>query len=155
MRKEMLARYPELTIDEIQSLIAQKKPHVDFSNRINPYKGDEEWHDRVKNLWWSREYDGKVEGRCKPVLALKQLLLAQGGCEACLPAIEEDLSSIINSGQLWDDLTTKMMRGIPGQCHRNSCNLWCANRESWQNCGFAVIICTGYALFEDGFWRQQ
>ena len=155
-RMDAILNYPDLTINEIQDLIKQSKPHTDFSNLITPYSGNKEWEESCRTkMWWGREYTGPVEDKCKPTLALKQLLLAQGGCEACLPAIEEDLAQIISHGQLWDNLTTKRMKGRPCQCHANASELWYNNKDSWRTKGFAVIICTGYALSSDGFWKQH
>lgn len=153
-RKNAIAKYLELNINEINELIAQKNPHIDFSDKITPYDGDKDWEELCSQMWWGRGYTDEIEEQCKPVLALKQRLLDIGGCEACLPAYEDDLDNILKHGQLWDNITQKMMRGAPSQCHRNSCELWYNNRKSCEK-GFAVIICTGYALSKDGFWRQH
>lgn len=154
-RKDMINAYPELDIANIQYLIAQKKPHIDFSDKITPYDGDLEWEQRCKdNSWWARGYTGSLDDRCKQMLQLRDVLLSMGGCEACLPVTDEDLVNIIAHGQLWDNITTRMMRGLPSQCHSNSAELWYNNRHSYKN-GHAVIICTGYALSDDGIWRQH
>lgn len=42
------------------------------------------------------------------------------------------------------------MEGVPNQCHKNSCELWYANNDT-----FDIHICTGYALSQDGLWRQH
>jgi hypothetical protein len=42
--------------------------------------------------------------------------------------------------------------GKPCDCHRNSCDLWEANRN---NPDIRVHIATGYALTKDGMWRQH
>jgi hypothetical protein len=39
-----------------------------------------------------------------------------------------------------------MMKGRPSQCHFNSCRCWEANQDK-------AVLCTGYALSEDGMWR--
>lgn len=156
LRKDAISQYPELDIGCIQSLIAQTKPHIDLSDKITPYNGNKEWEESCKTtMWWGREYTGSVDEKCKPALSLKPIILSHGGCEVCLPAIEEDLDNIINYGQLWDNVTVKMMKGEPCHCHSNAANLWYTNRDSWKNKGFAVIICTGYALSKDGIWRQH
>ena len=156
LRKDAISQYPDLDLGCIQSLIAQTTPHIDFSDRITPYNGNKDWEESCKTtMWWGREYTGPVDDKCKPTLALKQLILNCGGCEVCLPAIEEDLIDIVNHGQLWDNVTVKMMKGRPSQCHANAAELWYNNKDSWKNKNFAVIICTGYALSEDGIWRQH
>lgn len=155
LRKDMIAAYPELSAADIQCLIAQRKPHVDFSDKITPYAGNSEWEQSCKkNSWWAKNYIGTLDNRCKQMLKLRDLLLSKGGCEACLPVMDEDLMNIIAYGQLWDNNTTRMMKGRPSQCHSNSAELWYNNKYSYKN-GHAVIICTGYALSSDGFWRQH
>ena len=153
-RCDAIANYPHLDFENIKELIAQKNPHTDINSQITPYNGDKEWEERCKELWWGREYTGEQEEKCKPVLKLKEILLNIGGCETCLPAIEEDLENIIQYGQVWDNVTRKMMKARPSQCHSNSAELWYNNREKYKQ-GHAVIICTGYALSEDGMWRQH
>jgi len=79
--------------------------------------------------------------------ALKRKLLSMGGYATILPVYEEDVSSIMNRGELFRKFT--MMKGEPSQCHRNSALLWEANRK-------AVDLCTGYALsLTGGIWRQH
>ena len=155
-RKEMLSNHKNLSNEEIMVLISQKKPHIDFSSKIDPYGGDTEWKDRLKERsWWATNYQGDAvaeDPRCSVVLSLRDKLLAIGGCEVCLPTVEEDLDDIMKYGQLWDDITTKMMKGKASRCHSNSAELWYNNKNK-EN--FAVIICTGYALSSDGFWRQH
>ena len=79
---------------------------------------------------------------------LRQKLLAFAGEAVCFPPYEEDLDNILNYGQFWVGSNAKLMRGEPSQCHANSANLWEQNKE-------ATRICTGYALSEDGMWRQH
>lgn len=79
---------------------------------------------------------------------LRQKLLAFAGEAICFPPYEEDLDHILNYGQFWVGSNAKLMRGEPSRCHANSANLWEQNKE-------ATRICTGYALSEDGMWRQH
>ena len=79
---------------------------------------------------------------------LRQKLLAFAGEAVCFPPCEEDLDNILNYGQFWVGSNAKLMRGEPSRCHANSANLWEQNKE-------ATRICTGYALSEDGMWRQH
>ncbi len=154
-RNFQISRYPEMDIEEINALISQKKEHININEKVVPYDNDPDWEESLKrDKWWSRGYTGEIEERCKPVLQLKDRLLKIGGCEACLPVIEEDLENIMNYGQLWDNITRKSMVGRPSHCHSNSAELWYNNRNSYSK-GFAVIICTGYALSTDGLWRQH
>lgn len=79
---------------------------------------------------------------------LRQKLLAFAGEVVCFPPCEEDLDNILSYGQFWVGGNAKLMRGEPNRCHVNSANLWEQNKE-------ATRICTGYALSEDGIWRQH
>ena len=79
---------------------------------------------------------------------LRQKLLTFAGETVCFPPCEEDLDNILNYGQFWAGSNAKLMRGEPSRCHANSANLWEQNKE-------ATRICTGYALSEDGIWRQH
>ena len=82
------------------------------------------------------------------LLDLRQKLLTFAGETVCFPPCEEDLNNILSYGQFWIGGNAKLMRGEPSQCHVNSANLWEQNKD-------ATRICTGYALSEDGIWRQH
>lgn len=154
-RKATIGSFFELDKNQVKNMIAQQKPHVDFSERITPYNGDPGWKERLNKMsWWSVGYTGKVEPGCEPLLGLRDKLLSIGGCEVCLPDVEEDLDDILQYGQVWDNITTQYKKGRPCQCHANSADLWYNNRETCKN-GHAVVLCTGYALSEDGVWRQH
>jgi len=43
-----------------------------------------------------------------------------------------------------------MKRGQANRCHANTSNLWLANKDQHE-----IVICTGYALSNDGMWRQH
>ncbi len=75
-------------------------------------------------------------------------LLAFSGSHTLIPAVEEDIDRLLERGQLWG-ATSKMMKGAPSQCHMNSCLLWEANQEK------NIFVATGYALSDDGLWRQH
>ena len=123
-RKKTISDYPVLSLEEISRLIRQKKPHEDFSSKIIPYNNDAEWKDRIKDRFWAREYTGTHEDpRYEKILKLRDMLLAIGGCEACMPIEEEDYDNIVRYGQLWDDITRVSMKGRPSKCHANSSEL--------------------------------
>ena len=87
------------------------------------------------------------------LLQLEQRLLSFGGNSVCLPGEEEDLENIMRYGQLWYGKTVKMKKGRPSRCHSNSAELYSANRDALTDS--RLMICTGYALSEDGMWRQH
>lgn len=79
---------------------------------------------------------------------LRNILLEIGGKETCFPSFEEDMDALLHRGHNRKG-TSKLIRGRPNQCHANSCELWQNNRDK------DIVICTGYALSEDGIWRQH
>jgi hypothetical protein len=83
---------------------------------------------------------------------LRSKLLTFGGSVTIIPDMEEDLDKIIDRGQFWYGHKAKIMRGVPSQCHKNSCDLWHVNRD---NPDVELYIATGYALSSDGLWRQH
>lgn len=106
-------------------------------------------------FWWELPEDQALatatndsdRREMRKLLRLRARLLSFGGNLTCLPELEEDYDAIMTRGQLF--VTRPHMRkGRPSQCHANSCLLWEANRG---HCNIA----TGYALSEDGIWRQH
>ena len=155
VKSETISNLPNLSKSEIKELISQSKKHIKLADKINPYRGDTDWQKNInKDKWWAKGYTGEIEERCKKNIPLRDRLLEIGGCEVCMPAYEEDLEDITEYGQLWDNIGVKMMKGRPGKCHGNSAELWYNNKDTWRS-GHALIICTGYALSADGFWRQH
>ncbi len=51
-------------------------------------------------------------------------------------------------GQFWYGDKIHIMKGDPGECHRNSSLIWKRNKNS-------IRLVTGYALSDDGMWRQH
>lgn len=80
--------------------------------------------------------------------SLRNKLLSFGGNCVCIPEPEEDYINIMKYGQFWYGRGARLMKGQPNQCHKNSCELWKNNKHRTK-------ICTGYALSEDGIWRQH
>lgn len=107
-----------------------------------------QWRQNTASQWWSPDYKGFLSPEQKKMIALRDRLLTFGGYGVCMPAIEEDLEAIMNRGQLFYGKGTRFKKGKPNECHRNSCLLWEANRDK-------CSIATGYALSEDGIWRQH
>ena len=117
---------------------------------------DAEWQSWIDEEWWARKNrleDLDTSGfrhpeMLKDMISLRDLLLAFGGSEACMPGYDEDARRIIERGQLWYGDRIHAVRGKPSQCHRNAAYRWIANQEK-------TVLCTGYALSEDGMWRQH
>ena len=105
-----------------------------------------------KNMLWFQEALADMK-KMHPsmdsrLFNLRQKLLNFAGEAVCFPAFEEDLDNIMRYGQFWVGSNAKLMRGEPNRCHANSANLWEQNKNNTR-------ICTGYALSEDGMWRQH
>ena len=79
---------------------------------------------------------------------LCNLLFENGGDTVCFPGIDEDEEKIIKRGLLFHTDGILMNEGAQSQCHRNSALCWEANVS-------ICDICTGYALSDDGIWRQH
>lgn len=114
---------------------------------------DPDWDARIQNEWWYSDETIQKELEKDPwintgLLMLHKKLLSFGGVRTVLPVVEDDLRNIMERGQLWLGENPKMMPGRPSQCHRNSASCWERNK-------YRTILCTGYALSEDGLWRQH
>lgn len=112
-----------------------------------------EWKESLKQKWWStnsimKPTSDKEAEAMQRMFVLRNRLLSFGGEEVSMPVYEEDYDAIMQRGQFFYGDHARMMRGAPSQCHRNSALMWDANRGKCQ-------IATGYALSEDGLWRQH
>ena len=111
---------------------------------------DSDWQKRInKDNWWATGYTGSERGLPSDI-KLRDKILTFGGYEACIQYQEPDIHEILTRGQFWYGDKYMFKRGQPIQCHRNSCNLWKANRDNHE-----IAIATGYALSKDGMWRQH
>lgn len=109
------------------------------------------------DMWWAMDDAAFVKKGTNPIygednsrkmLELRKKLLSFGGAYTCLPVHEEDYDKIMNRGEFLYGTGAKFRKGKPSQCHTNASLLWNANRGRCQ-------IATGYALSEDGIWRQH
>lgn len=124
-----------------------------------------DWLEHLRDRWWSTNYQGRLEAEipatamssargakfiahARELLGLRDRLLAFAGDQACLPANEPDLAILQTRGQFWpgEPVTMKRMRAI--RCHENASMLWCKQADRY-------LIATGYALSDDGMWRQH
>ncbi|HEX6817159.1 MAG TPA: hypothetical protein VF120_02205 [Ktedonobacterales bacterium] len=75
-------------------------------------------------------------------------LLAIGGVRVVPPARPDpDLALLLERGQRWDGEVTLQV-GEASQCHLNAARLYVSDMRRFR-------IATGYALSEDGLWRQH
>lgn len=83
----------------------------------------------------------------KTLRALRDRILTFGGDEVLLNTRDEDAEKVLERGQFFYG-SKYMKKGEDCRCHQNVAYLWDANRGRCQ-------IATGYALSEDGLWRQH
>ena len=81
-----------------------------------------------------------------PLFPLEQKLLAVGGTRMVC-RYEPDLKRLLKDAIVFDE-TTELIPGELHNCHSNVAHFWNENREK-------LAIVTGYALSEDGLWRQH
>jgi len=76
---------------------------------------------------------------------LRHKLLALGGREV-VSTYEEDMDALLVLGQVWDN-PVHFIEGDMSRCHSNVARLYDENPET--------KIITGWALSDDGLWRQH
>ena len=136
-----------------ECLICSETKNQKIKDGIKYRPMDDNWKSRCKeDQFWFQDTLEDMK-KLHPTMDdrlfdLRQKLLDFAGEAVCFPGYEEDLDNILNYGQFWIGNNIKLMRGEPSQCHANSCNLWEQNKD-------ITRICTGYALSEDGMWRQH
>lgn len=127
----------------------------DMPKPIHTQKMSKDWIERTSHLFWSTSYEGNTE-LLKPIfqemLGLRDFILTFGGDQVCMPFIEDDIQKITERGQLWYGDRSKMIIGRNNGCHENSAILWEENRLIGQE---NRHLATGYALSDDGMWRQH
>ena len=108
-----------------------------------------EWKQNIaENKWWASTNRDKDTEDIKPLREFMDTLLGFGGEEVCMELEDEHFYLMKDYGQFWLGKNIKMMKGIKCACHQNSADLWNHNKTN-------TLICTGYALSEDGMWRQH
>lgn len=81
-----------------------------------------------------------------PLFPLEQKLLSYGGTRMIYRS-EPDLKKLLRSGAVFDE-AAELIAGEEGTCHANASRIWHENQEE-------LAIGTGYALSDDGLWRQH
>lgn len=106
-----------------------------------------------KDMWWAKDSHVQLKDWEKPnaekMFVLRDKILKFGGEEFCMPITpDKDYERILERCEFFYGSSYRRT-GAPSQCHRNSCYLWQANKRD------DVRIATGYALSEDGIWREH
>ena len=105
-----------------------------------------QWKTWIRKDWWGRE---ERENSIDPALYdLRDRLLSFAGEAVCMCFPEPDVQDILSYGQIWFGRNAKKVKGRMSQCHANASLL--ASRSNG-----AYRLCTGYALSDDGMWRQH
>jgi hypothetical protein len=79
---------------------------------------------------------------------LAQATLGFGGERMVSRGRDPDEDDILARGQLWSGKGALLVRGRPCSCHENASEWWAAHQDN-------LVLATGYALSEDGLWRQH
>jgi len=78
---------------------------------------------------------------------LEQKLLSIAG-DMVVPRREPDQDKILSRGRQWIGHNIKIIKGQTRNCHGNVAKSWRRNQRRYR-------IATGWALSEDGLWRQH
>jgi hypothetical protein len=81
-----------------------------------------------------------------PLVPLEQKLLVHGGTRMVY-RYEPDLAALLKRGEAFDG-PVEVVSGESRSCHSNAAQLWSENKD-------VLVIVTGYALSDDGLWRQH
>lgn len=129
-----------------------------LTKEIN-YETETGREERCKDVFWSVYYTGDTESLTdeqREILShnkeLQGKLMSFGGQDVCMPWKEIDLEPIMERGQFWYGDASKKVGGTSRECHSNSAKLW---RKHLDNPKREIHIVTGYALSDDGLWRQH
>lgn len=134
-------------------LMYSESKNLHAKNTVAWQPMSDEWKEHCRNnAFWFQDTVAEARkmfsGMDERLFELKARLLDFAGNTVCLPPYEEDLENILEYGQFWLGYNAERIPGEPCQCHENSALLWRENRD-------VTNICTGYALSEDGMWRQH
>lgn len=143
----------ESPIDAVAAYFRNKpmRSPDDMPVPLNTNSIDTKWDAWMQEQWWyhANAADDIVDNpEGTRILRLRDRLLGFGGHEACMPAHESDIDAIMDRGQLWYGDRILLKRGEPSQCHSNAACYWNDHMDN-------TVLCTGYALSEDGLWRQH
>lgn len=125
-----------------------------------PYK-DKEWvaKAKVQYWWYSKNTIDYMVGKVptthmeyySDLYKFRDFILKKaGGYEVDLSKGEGDTKDILERGVVLYGENAKFVKGEPNQCHLNSINYWKKKKDTKD-----IVFMTGYALSEDGIWRQH
>ena len=101
------------------------------------------------HLFWQDTLALGLSGaRLTPPQELGSRLLGHGGLCALLQPADPDVAKLLDRGEAFPATQARRVPGARSRCHGNAARLWWGNRDK-------VGLCTGYALSDDGIWRQH
>ena len=104
--------------------------------------------DTERKAFLNRRFREAVRGQPE-LKRLKSILLRMGGIFLVAPPrADGDIPTLLESGFLTSGpITLKIMKS--SSCHENVASLWKSRKAG------IIAVATGYALSEDGLWRQH
>lgn len=140
--------------EKLKYKIPETKVLPDFLAEKEP-----EWHKSLKaEKWWQKDnlkninteiLDKEIVDTITAFKKLNEIMLKIGGSETCFIDWNENYKKLLERGY-YRDGKSKMQKGQPCQCHRNVSRIYDARVEEND-----VVICTGFALTDDGMWRAH
>lgn len=144
MRKELREKYRIPNEKVLSDLFAEKEP---------------KWNeDLKKEAWWQRDNLKKIEislldeksaDMISSFKRLNEIMLEIGGSETSFNEWSENYKKLLERGY-YREGKSKMKKGQPCQCHYNVARLFDESIEDDD-----IVICTGFALSDDGMWRSH
>lgn len=106
-------------------------------------KPDDEWMQRLRTRGFTSDTvfpDANLE-------RLKRKLFNYGGYAVVLAHPEPHFDELMTRSTITSGANLIMEQGEPSSCHANVYSLWLNDAD--------LIMCTGWALSDDGCWRQH
>jgi hypothetical protein len=137
------ANYTEYEDDEEDDEMRDAKNHIHKHIHFDTIPMDADWKERLNesNAGYLKHRQNRT---------LNERLLSFGGEGVALNLPDDDTDKILSRGEILDGRgrNAYMFKGEAIHCHSNSCNLWEQNKGR-------LIIYTGWALSDDGCWREH
>lgn len=107
-------------------------------------KPDDEWFERLRQRGFTSDTTFPDAG----LEALKRKLMVYGGYGVVLAHPEPHLREIMTRGAITSGSGASMEEGNRSACHQNAFELWLEDPQHTK-------LFTGWALSDDGLWRQH
>ena len=108
---------------------------------------DAEWLQEVNKRWWGPA-NHVLPANVDPwIFEIRDKLLTIGGQAAAMSRNDPDDKKLYARGVWFPGDIAKSVHGTPCECHSNSCRYFEKHSDA--------MICTGYALSQDGMWRAH